>query len=510
MQQAPRSRPARPLLALTALLALTPALAQGAPERVVIWSPGDNGSVKDWNKDPILQAVEKATNTDIEMVKIGWDVYTDRINAALASGEVPDVIGTLTPDNYPLIARMARDGVLAPLEGDVGKAAPNVLALYKTMPGLNDIKVGGKIYGQPVYWDKGQGLGGTFIYVREDLLRGLGMKAPTTFDEYFRFLSACSKANKISGVTFNGGPDFLGTLTAFAGSQGLNIYGWAKTGAGYESPYVQPGMKSALLLFRRMVATGTVDPGVWEANQDTTRAKFVSGGACSLIFNGGGHVGRIQNDLDLAKKGYRALVLPALSAPGGRRGYNAAPAFWGQTVITNLRGNHPVAAARVLNYLASPGGIRLTALGIKGRDYTESGGQIRLNAAQRARDGFPAAAGDTGAHPLATTIVSWVPQEWQDFQLLYGKPASFKKWYDAMWANQRRYVVPAVAPLATTDAWNKFKPTGDELTKQAFVQIARAPSDAQATALFDQFVTNWRNAGGAAAQADVSRQITGK
>ena len=42
--------------------------ATGAPDKVVIWSPGDNGSVKDWNTDPILAEVEKATNTDLSSV----------------------------------------------------------------------------------------------------------------------------------------------------------------------------------------------------------------------------------------------------------------------------------------------------------------------------------------------------------------------------------------------------------------------------------------------------------
>lgn len=508
----PRAHTGRVLsvaLALVGAALAASATAQGSKlDKVVIWSPGDNGSVRDWNKDPILQAVERATNTDIEMVKVGWDVYTDRINAALASGQVPDIIGTLTPENYPLIAQLARDGVLAPFEGQVAAAAPNVVGMYAKNATLNAVKVDGKIYGQPVYWETGNGVSGRVIHIRKDLLDKLKLPVPTTFSAYYKFLQACSKANGISGVTFNGTEDFLDNLVAFTGAQGLPLYGWVKTPRGYESPYIQPAMKNALLLFRQMVATGTVDPGVWEANQDTTRAKYVSGGACSFIFNGGGHVGRIQNDFDLTKKGAQNYVLAAPSGGKSARGYGTAPAFYGITVVTKLRGNNPVAAARVLNYLASPAGLKLTALGVAGRDYTETGGTVKLNAAARARSGFPAQAGDTGAHPLATTIVSWVPQNWQDFQLLYGKPASFKRWYDQMWVNQRRYLVPSVGPLTTSPAWNKFKPTGDDLARQAFVRIVRAPSDAQASALFDQFVRAWKTAGGEAASAQVSQLLS--
>ena len=168
------------------------AIAQGAkPDKVVIWSPGDNGSVKDWNTDPILGAVEKATNTDIEMVKVGWDVYTDRINAALASGQVPDIIGTLAPDNYPLIAQMSRDGVLAPFEGAVGAAAPNVVSMYSKNASLNEVKVDNKIYGQPVYWESGNGVSGRVIHIRKDLLDKLKLPVPTTFSSTSGTVARC-------------------------------------------------------------------------------------------------------------------------------------------------------------------------------------------------------------------------------------------------------------------------------------------------------------------------------
>jgi putative aldouronate transport system substrate-binding protein len=57
-------------------------------------------------------------------------------------------------------------------------------------------------------------------------------------------------------------------------------------------------------------------------------------------------------------------------------------------MIGNLKGNNPVAAARVLNYLVSEDSFRLTALGLPGQDYTEAGGTITLIPKSCAKHGF--------------------------------------------------------------------------------------------------------------------------
>ena len=488
-------------MALTALLGST-VLAQ-EPERVVIWAPGDDGTVQDWNTDPILQVVEEATNTDIEIVKIGFDVYEQRVNAAFASREVPDIIAELS--NYPAIFELAEQGALAPFEGDVGEAAPNVLAMYEG-GALEDMKVDGKVYGQPVYWNSAESPVSSQIHLRKDLLDALNLEVPETFEEYFGFLEACSEANGIPGVTFNGVEFGVGTVSAFTGAFGLPTVGWVETADGYASVLVQPEMEEALLLFREMVARGLTDPAAWENDQDATRTRYVSGGACSLIFNGGGHIGRIQNDFDLAGGGYQNFLLPAPSAGGETRGYTLGPSFFGLTVVPQLRGNNPVAAARVLNYLNSEEGLKLTALGVEGTDYTETNGETKLLPA-RADRGFPAEAGDTGAHPLATPIVSWVPQEWQDFQLLYGKPEAFKTWYDAMQANMYEYTLPSTGVLTQTEAGTRYAGALGDLLERYLVEIVRAGSEEEAAASFDAFVAAWRAAGGDEVTAEVNEVL---
>jgi putative aldouronate transport system substrate-binding protein len=168
-----------------------------------------------------------------------------------------------------------------------------------------------------------------------------------------------------------------------------------------------------------------------------------------------------------------------------------------------MKNNNPVAAARVINYLISPEGYKLTAVGVEGIDYKVENGEIVM-LPERAQRGFPTESGDTGAHPLASTIVSWVPQEWQNWALFYGKDKAFKDWFEAMWANQGKYQMQSYGLLSTCPKWNDFQATSDELVTRNFLDAVKAGSDSDAAAIFDQFVKDWQANGGADAQAEMS------
>ncbi|NMB12612.1 MAG: extracellular solute-binding protein [Firmicutes bacterium] len=493
------------VLAMSVMVLAGTALAKQGPDKVVIWTTNPSETVADWNKDPILQEVEKATNTDIEMVVVSGTL-TDQINAAIASGTLPDIIPVVGPEQFGVTRRWATDGVLAAYEGDVAAAAPNVLRQYEMNPTLNELKIDGKIYFQPVFWGHGDYPNGGLIHVRKDLLDKYGMNPPQTFDEYFKYLRTCKDNGNGTGVVFAGGGGVQGAISAFTGAYGVPSAGWVKVDDGFEFWALQPGVKQGLLKFREMVAEGLIHPGVWEMNDDVARTAFVSGTSCSAIFWGGGHIGRIQNDMELVNPDFQEWLLPALDAGAGSRGYTSEPMFWGTGQLGGMRHNSPVAAARVINFLVSEEGVKLTAVGIEGIHYTVKDGQIVM-LDQRAKDGFPTEAGHTGAHPLATHLVSWVPQEWQNWALLYGKGKEYRDWFDQMWENQGMYQTPTYGLLTMSPEWSYFQPTSNELVAQAFTAIVKSATAEEASALYDQFVKDWLASGGAQAQAEMSQLL---
>lgn len=476
-----------------------------AADEVTIWVPAGRGAVDDWDTDPILAEVEEVTGTDITIENLDWGAFMDQLTASIAGGTLPDIAGVTSPGQRGVLEGWIADGVLAAFEGEVAAAAPNIVAQYETNPMLSEIKVDGKIYFQPVGWGDEMYPNMGLLHVRADLLEQFGMDTPDTFEQYFAYLEK-ARDEGYGRLIFAGAGGVGNAINAFAGAYGLPHTGWVPVDGGYGYYAIQPKMKDALLLFRRLLERDLVSPAAWETESEP-RAPFISGDASSLIFNGGGHIGRIQNDMDLVGEGAQEYLLPAPRHESETRGYTAEPMFWGFSWLGGMSHNNPVAAARVLNFLVSAEGYRLTAIGVEGIDYEVQDGDIVLLPARHER-GFPTEAGDTGAHPLATHIVSWLPQEWQNWQLLYGKGEDFRMWFDQMWENQGLYQTESYGVLTTTEEWNDFRATGDELVTRAFLAIVQADSESEASRLFDEFVEDWLDAGGAEAQASMSERLS--
>ncbi|MBE3142939.1 MAG: extracellular solute-binding protein [Planctomycetes bacterium] len=478
------------------------------PDKIRIWVPGTSGTVADWKYDPVLQAVEQATNTQIEMTFIDWGTFTDKLNASASDGTFPDIVGVVDHTQRTMLVNWIKNGVIAPVEGDVAAAAPNWVKEYADDPSLVELKYEGKVYFQPVGWGSGLVPNMGLIHVRQDLLDKYKLTPPETFDEYFAYLKKCKDSGDGNGAVFSAKLGIGPAINAFVGAYGLPFTGWVKQADGSFSFWaVQPDVKQAVLLFRKMVAEKLVDPAVWELDGDPARAAYVSGKDCSFIFNGGGHIGRIQSDMDLIKKGYIEYLVPALKADSEMRGYTSELMWWGVSMIGANKWNNPVAAARVINYLISTEGYKLTALGIKDRDYTEAADGTITLLPQRTKDGFPTEMGNAGSHPLAAAIVSWVPMEWQNFALLYGKDDAWKARYDAMWQNQIKYQTPSYGLVQTTPKWDAFQATGTELLTRAMVDAAKANSDDAASKIWDKFVSDWMAAGGKDASVEMSDML---
>lgn len=482
------------------------ATTQSKPDKVVIWGIGDNANIADWNKDRIIMAMEKATNTDIEVVTIPWDSFVDRLNASLATGYVPDIIGILNQrEARGLIEQMAKDGVIAAFEGPVADAAPYVLSRYDVDPSLTEIKINGKIYMNPIVW--GTKLVPDFgaIYVRQEVLDKLNMKPPDTFDEYFTYLKDCMKETGAQGLVLNNAIDQ--SLSAFLGAYGLPWTGWVKRSDGsYGYWAVEPGVKDALLLFRSMVAQGLVDPVSWE-NQGEITERFGAGSNCSIIQNGGGNISFLQKTANTAGKGVKSYLLPAPRANSDMRGYTSQPMWESVSLIGNLKENNPVAAARVLNFVDSPEGGKLIQLGVEGIDWKMTDGKIELLEARTTEGGFPT---DLSSVPHAISFKTgyWATPELLEWQMTYGEDDAYVAWNKQMLDNQQKYTISAYGFNVSSPLWTKFQPTGTDLVNRTFIEIVKSESEADAIAKFDQFVKDWMAQGGEAATVEMNKLLS--
>ncbi len=78
-----------------------------------------------------------------------------------------------------------------------------------------------------------------------------------------------------------------------------------------------------------------------------------------------------------------------------------------------------------------------------------------------------------------------------------------------MWENQGKYQIPSYGLLTTSPLWNDYQATSNDLVSRAFLEIVKADSAEAAAARFDQFVEEWKAAGGADAQAEMSQVLAG-
>lgn len=126
----------------------------------------------------ILDEFKKETGITLSVIAPSHNQYTEKLNLQFASGDVPDVV-EVTGNNY---VQYATNGALYDMTSLI-----NGSSVYKTMDQsqINAIKVKNKLYAIP--WAKGSG---TVTYIRQDWLDKLGLKVPTTYDEFTNMLKA--------------------------------------------------------------------------------------------------------------------------------------------------------------------------------------------------------------------------------------------------------------------------------------------------------------------------------
>jgi putative aldouronate transport system substrate-binding protein len=133
-----------------------------------------NQKYEEWNAE-----FEKKTGIDIDFTPMNNNDYKQNLELAFASKKAPDVFNLAGEDELP---RYASQGALADLT-ELVKASGLITEQNKAA--WDSVTIDGKIYGVPFELNQG-----TVTYVRKDWLDKLGLKIPTTYDEYINMLKA--------------------------------------------------------------------------------------------------------------------------------------------------------------------------------------------------------------------------------------------------------------------------------------------------------------------------------
>lgn len=153
------------------------------------------------NDNKIKEAIEKATNSKMNIQWVSGNSYPDKLNVTLASGDIPELI--YIPDPFNSVFRnMVDQGAFWDLTDFIKDYSNLSTKISETAWNLTKM-ADGKNYGIP---RPRPTEGETFFMFRKDWLDNVGLGVPTTIDELYNVFKAFSEKDPDK----NGNNDTIG------------------------------------------------------------------------------------------------------------------------------------------------------------------------------------------------------------------------------------------------------------------------------------------------------------
>ncbi|MEG1887255.1 MAG: extracellular solute-binding protein [Oscillospiraceae bacterium] len=214
--------------------------------------------------------------------KVKWEAldatgsYETRLNLAIVSGDLPDIIVTKTFSQFSKLQAAGKLQDIAPYMDAYGSD------LFKSNLKKSPDKTTNTVIGNKLY---GLSLGGNdyrtrLIYIRNDWMKKLGLSAPKSMDDVInigkKFVDAglAKYALPLYGQVING----MGDIVAVANSMGAYPRIWIEDGKGnlkYGS--IQPEIRDTLKLYSDLVRGGYVDKAFSSINSGTLASQITMG-----------------------------------------------------------------------------------------------------------------------------------------------------------------------------------------------------------------------------------------
>lgn len=241
----------------------------------------------------IEQAIEKYTNTRLDIQWIPQSAFDDKVNVMIAANEMPKIMKL----NYvPTTISAIQSGLF----WEIGP----MLSDYKNLSAqdpqyFENISVEGKLYGIPNFRD----IGRAGIVYRKDWFDALGLKLPTTIEEWYNVL----KALTLNDPDKNGKNDTYGTvlfkkynegtqpvLTRIAVSQGAPNR-WGVENGRFTPEFMAKPYYDVMKMFRKLYAEKLINQD-FAVMDDSEAVKLMDAGKVGMKLNGVYNNGKSYQD----------------------------------------------------------------------------------------------------------------------------------------------------------------------------------------------------------------------
>lgn len=211
------------------------------------------------------------------------DSDTTKWNTAIASGSIPDV-AIMT--NGSVYQSLVEGGLCADMTQIFDQYAdPEYIKKIVTDDVKRQMMFDGVLRGIAM---PGAGYYSTLLYVRQDWLDKLNLKAPTTIDEVILTAKAFQEAklggNDTIGILFSdSNGNSTGRWDGFFNAYGAYLNYWVKTDNGLAYSELQPAMKDALLSMQSIYEQGIMNKDFATVTEDLAQ-EYVSSGKVGILY----------------------------------------------------------------------------------------------------------------------------------------------------------------------------------------------------------------------------------
>ncbi|MDR4949649.1 ABC transporter substrate-binding protein [Neobacillus cucumis] len=333
----------------------------------------------------LFKELQKQTNVQVKWNNIPSEGYQEKKNLLLSSGDLPDAFYNSGFTDLDIV-KYAKDGTIIPLDDLIDKYMPNLKKRIEERPALKSVITSpdGHIYSLPRAEEMDLvGLPNT-MYINKTWLDKLGLKMPTTLEEYHDVLKAFQdkdangngKKDEI-GLTylFNGWCGNFGDMIAAFGVPDNNDHRIVRDGKVIFSA-AQPEYKEAIAYYHKWVKEGIIDPEATTQDQaklfskgktqDETLGSFIWWENTELVGTDR------QDDYE---------VLPPLKGPGGTPivGRSNYSEYSRDAFVITKADKYPEITARWVDQLYAPKESAQVDWGPLGEVYQEDANGMLVN-----------------------------------------------------------------------------------------------------------------------------------
>jgi len=354
-----------------------------------------------WKDILVLKEYEKKSGIKMVYEETPTQGCAEKRNLLFASNELPDVFLRADLSNTDISKYGMQEQMLIPLEGLIEKYAPNLKKLFDQYPEAKKsvTATDGHIYSLPVIRLQAAGRGDK-VWINQEWLAKLNLKAPTTVDELFTVL----RAFRDQDPNGNGKKDEIPlglrdpgmVFTTFAGSFGLDHQ--LGTNANIDGSKVKLWVgddryKELLMFLNKLYTEKLLYADFYAQDLPKWRSNLSQALYGMFFIYASDPFTKVENQFTgmVPIKGPHGDQLLSTGSP------LAAPI--GTFAITNVNKN-PEAAIRWVDYFYSEEGSQFFNYGVEGQSYTmQNGKPVLVDSIKNDPRGMMAALGQVNLVP---------------------------------------------------------------------------------------------------------------